>query len=190
MRKGLSAMSSSLRQVLLVVCCCSSIGSALAGDVELPALGKQMSPQDIEAISTTVYPDGKGLPAGAGTAEQGKILYEEKCAVCHGETGAGDEKNTIPPLAGAPKKGSDWSTGASWPYAPAIFDYVRRAMPPRNLKQLSADETYALVAYILHMNDLIPLNQQLSRESLPAIRMPAAGYFNSKWKKSESRIKH
>ena len=181
-------MFSSLRLALPVICAIVPASLANAGQIEPPRLGQQISEADVAAISTTVFPDGEGLPAGSGSAELGKEIYIEQCASCHGITGAGDMKNTVPALAGKPRKGADWSTGASWPYATAIFDYVRRAMPPRNLKQLSSDELYSLTAYILHMNGIVTLNQRLDQATLPQVPMPAAGYFSSKWKKSESKI--
>ncbi|MEM9472442.1 MAG: cytochrome c [Pseudomonadota bacterium] len=181
-------MFSSFRLTLFLFFASALAATANTGEVQPPRLGQQISEADVEAISTTVFPDGSGLPQGSGSAELGREIYGEQCASCHGDTGAGDMKNTVPPLAGKPKKGADWSTGASWPYAPAIFDYVRRAMPPRNLKQLSPDELYSVTAYILHMNGIVTLTQQLDRMTLPKVKMPAAGYFSSKWKKSESRL--
>ncbi len=182
-------MFSRLQPALLLIFAGTLAAIADAGEIEPPRLGQQISEADVEAIGTTVFPDGSGLPQGSGTAELGREIYGEQCASCHGNTGAGDMKNTVPPLAGKPKKGADWSTGASWPYATAIFDYVRRAMPPRNLKQLSSDELYSLTAYILHMNGIVTLTQQLDQETLPKVTMPAAGYFSSKWDKLESRIR-
>ena len=175
--------------VLVVSCGLAITGSVDAAEVELPGLGQQISKQDVTAVSTTVFPDGSGLPDGKGTAELGKVLYKDQCASCHGDTGAGDAKNAVPALAGKPKKGADWSTGASWPYAPSIFDYVRRAMPPRNLKQLSPNELYSLTAYVLHMNGIVSFTERLDRASLPQVKMPAAGYFRSKWQETESRIR-
>jgi cytochrome c len=31
-------------------------------------------------------PDGRGLPSGSGSVEQGKALYEQPCVACHGPT--------------------------------------------------------------------------------------------------------
>ena len=45
-----------------------------------------------------VRPDGHGLPPGQGTAEEGEVLYAQRCAACHGEFGEG--RGRFPALLG------------------------------------------------------------------------------------------
>jgi cytochrome c len=155
-----------------------------------PKLGKEVSNDDIASISTTIFPDGEGLPKGKGTVRLGRTLYEEQCATCHLESGAGEMQKGVPGLAGKPKYGVDWTTGSAWPYATSIFDYVRRAMPPHGPKELTTDEVYSLTAYILHLNDLVPVAKMLDQHTLPKVKMPSVDTFGSKWERVESNIKH
>ena len=118
--------------------------------------------------------DGKGLPLGKGSVAQGEKLFIEQCATCHGEFGEGNGR--WPELMGGqgtlkdadPRK----TIGSFWPWAPTIFDYVRRTMPFTAPQSLSNDETYAIVAYLLNINDLLPADAVLDAKSLAAIRMP------------------
>lgn len=118
--------------------------------------------------------DGKGLPPGKGSVAAGEKLYVQQCASCHGEFGEGNGR--WPELMGGqgslrhedPRK----TIGSFWPWAPTIFDYVRRTMPFTAPQSLENDETYAIVAYLLHLNDLLPADAVLDAGSLAAIRMP------------------
>ena len=62
--------------------------------------------------------------------------------------------------------------GSMYPYAPALFDYIRRAMPLTEPQSLSNDETYAVTAYLLHLNGLVEQDAEMNSTSLAAIRMP------------------
>ncbi|WP_261840852.1 c-type cytochrome [Aliamphritea ceti] len=148
-------------------------------------LGQTISKDEVNSISMTVFPDGEGLPVGSGTAKAGATVYKTQCAHCHGVDGRGNGQFHVPALAGKPKHGSDWSTGYSWPYATSVFDYIQRAMPPYNVKQLSADEVYAVTAYILEMNELVDAEQVIDQKTLPKVEMPASKYFRNKWEEEE-----
>jgi hypothetical protein len=52
-----------------------------------------------------------------------------------------------------------------WPYATTLFDYTHRAMPYTSLGSLSADEIYAVSAYILAEGRIIekPVRRMLVR---------------------------
>lgn len=63
-----------------------------------------------------------------------------------------------------------------WPYATTIFDYVRRAMPLNESKSLTPDETYAVAAYLLQINDAIGENDTINAQTLPAVRMHRDGF--------------
>ncbi|MEK6194368.1 MAG: cytochrome C, partial [Deltaproteobacteria bacterium] len=47
-----------------------------------PATASEIAGWDID-----IRPDGKGLPPGSGSVEDGEMMYEEKCASCHGSFG-------------------------------------------------------------------------------------------------------
>lgn len=135
-----------------------------------PIADRQIAPWDIDVRGD----DGKGLPPGRGTVAQGEKLYIEQCASCHGEFGEGNGR--WPELMGGkgtlksedPRK----TIGSYWPYAPSVFDYVRRTMPFTSPQSLSNDETYAIVAYLLNINDLLPADATLDAKTLGAIKMP------------------
>jgi len=59
-----------------------------------------------------------------------------------------------------------------WPYATTLFDYVRRAMPFQAPGSLSADEIYAVCAYILAEANVIDKTMVLDAPALPRVQMP------------------
>ena len=72
----------------------------------------------------------------------------------------------------APDKIPMKTVGSFWPYATTLFDYIRRAMPFQESKSLTADEVYAVSAYILNLNGIVSSNDVLDAQSLPKVRMP------------------
>src|SRR6185437_4005903 len=67
--------------------------------------------------------------------------------------------------------------GNYWPYATTLFDYIRRAMPLTAPGSLTADQTYAVTAYLLNREGLIPDTAVIDAKSLPAVNMPARSHF-------------
>lgn len=117
--------------------------------------------------------DGTGLPAGSGTAEDGLRLYRERCERCHGPEGRGATAEEL--AGGIGSLGTaypDRTIGSYWPYAPPLFDYLRRAMPADAPLSLSDDEIYALTAYLLRLNGLVGDQSVLDAESLTRLQMP------------------
>jgi S-disulfanyl-L-cysteine oxidoreductase SoxD len=152
-----------------------SSGTGLA---QSPNLGRPAAPEEIAAWDISIGPDGAGLPSGSGTPRQGEAVYIAKCLACHGEKGAGKPNDVLVGGRGtlgdqAPLK----TVGSFWPYGTTLFDYVRRAMPLNESKSLSNDEVYAVVAYLLRLNDIIGDNDTISAETLPKISMPNAEGF-------------
>jgi cytochrome c len=154
-----------------------------------PNLGKKMTSDEIAKWSITVFADGEGLPSGQGTAVDGEKLYLDQCAVCHGDKGV---DGTATRLVGPP--GPDASKGplaalsvGAWPYAPTIFDFIRRGMPHTEPKSLSDNEVYQLTAYILYLNDLLEKDKALNAKSLAAIKMPYADKTIDMWKVEKSK---
>lgn len=150
-----------------------------------PDLGQVLDPAQAQALSSTVFPDGRGLPVGQGSVPQGRALYAAQCAMCHGVRGiegpaarlAGSDgffawSDPLRPLRVLKHPILVQSVGAQWPYATSIFDYVRRAMPYHAPKSLSNNEVYAVTAYLLHLNHLVPSDAVMDARTLPAVRMP------------------
>ena len=120
-------------------------------------LGRPALPEEIKAWDTDVRPDGKGLPPGKGTVKQGDVIFQAQCASCHGEFGEGAGR--WPVLAGGAgtlkADRPDKTIGSFWPDLSTAFDYIKRAMPYGNARSLSDDDVYAVVAYLLSMNDIV-----------------------------------
>jgi S-disulfanyl-L-cysteine oxidoreductase SoxD len=135
--------------------------------------GKPATPQQIAAWDIDVRPDGKGLPAGAGTAIQGRAIYAAKCASCHGNTGVEGPYNHLVSSDTSKAK----TIGNYWPYGTTLFDYVRRAMPFNAPGSLTNEEVYHITAYLLHANGLIEATKVINAQSLPKVVMPAQKLF-------------
>ena len=122
-------------------------------------------------------PDGRGLPAGSGTVAGGATVYAQRCASCHGangEGGAGDQLVSTTPWGEWPV---DAAVGNYWPYATTLYDYIVRAMPMDAPGTLSANDTYAVIAWILNKNELVPDNAVMNATTLPQVQMPARDRF-------------
>jgi cytochrome c len=130
-----------------------------------PRFGQPISPGDLASWDISVGPDGAGLPPGRGTPKEGEAVYAAKCQACHGEKGVGRPNDTL--VGGFGTIASDRpavkTVGSYWPYATTLFDYIRRAMPYNDTKSLSADEVYAVSAYILNLNGVIGANMPWMR---------------------------
>jgi cytochrome c len=152
-----------------------SLGALLAAAACAQTIGRPASDDKIKAMDLTVFPDGRGLPAGSGTAAKGKDIFKEKCAVCHNDKGEG-RQGQYPALVGGagtlntPKPNK--TVGSYWPYATTVFDYVRRAMPYDQPGTLKPDEIYSVVAVILNLNGIVGENDEMSAATLPKIKMP------------------
>ena len=154
--------------------------------------GRAATANEIKAWDIDVMYDGTGLPEGQGSVEEGDELYEAKCAACHFDFGAGgagypalqhgnayDIQKTLKlqrlkPDDDGPKR----DFGSYWPYASTLFWYIKTGMPHPAPMSLSASETYALVAYILSINEIqidgedIDDDFVLSKKNFLKIKMP------------------
>ena len=151
-------------------------GNAVAA--QTTNLGKDISAQDLALWNIDIEPNGAGLPSGSGTAAQGATVYTSKCVACHGLKGEGGLGPIL--IGNHPIKGIDETTlvlAGYWPYAPTVFDYIRRAMPWQQPNSLTNDEAYALSAFILAGNGLIPKDEVINASSLPKVRMPNRNGF-------------
>lgn len=143
-------------------------------------IGKPASAEEIAGWDIDIRPDGMGLPKSSGSVEDGEMLYEEKCASCHGFFGEGVGRYPI--IAGGegtltnarPEK----TVGSYWPYASTLWDYVHRAMPFTQPQSLSDEDVYAVTAYVLYLNDLVEYDFVLTADNLASIEMPNKdGFF-------------
>ena len=161
----------------LVVGGCAS-AHVSPGAMESPNLGREATPAQIAAWDISVGPDGVGLPPGKGTPATGAIVYEQKCQTCHGAKGGGQPNDRLVGGQGTlASKAPVRTIGSYWPYATTVFDYVRRSMPYIQPQTLSADEVYAVTAYLLNLNGIIGENDEMNAQTLPKVRMPNQSNF-------------
>lgn len=147
--------------------------SAVCAAAERLGIGRPATPQEIAGWDIDVSPSGAGLPSGRGDVKQGEAIYAEKCASCHGAHGEGKPMDQL--VGGKPHK----TVGSFWPYATTLFDYVRRAMPLNAPQSLTSDEVYAVSAYVLFLNGIVPQGTTLDKDNLAKIVMPNRGGFVS-----------
>ena len=153
----------------LVICAATFFAAA-----QSPKYGVGRAPTELElrALSVTVAPNGNGLPESSGSAVEGRQIYAQRCAICHGEKGA-DLRLPLVGGQGSLATAKPLKTvGSYWPYATSVWNYVNRAMPFNRPGSLSHSEVYATVAYILFLNGIVGENDVLDAKSLPKIHMP------------------
>ena len=136
-------------------------------------LGRAPTPEEIAAWDLTIPPDGKGLPPGRGTAALGKPVFVQRCATCHGEDGKDPKYFVLVGGQGTLATDKPVKTiGSYWPYATTLFSYVRRTQPFDEPGSLTADEVYAVTAYLLHLNGIVKKDDVVDATTLPRIQMP------------------
>ncbi len=168
-------------------------GSALAQSPTY-GVGSTPSAEEIRAWDISISPTGKELPPGRGTAKEGALVYRQQgCTVCHGATGAGGLAPTLLKAKAEPNV-DPWRLGRVLPirspYATTVWDYINRAMPLNQEGTLTADEVYALTAFLLYKNDVISEDEVLDAQSLPKVKMPNREGFAPlpDWKPGRSRL--
>lgn len=174
----------SMREMAVVLLCRLAASVALAGDAVgsetvAPRLGQPIEAAAAARFDLNVFPEGRGLPPGQGNAIQGRALFKAQCAVCHGDGGRGASAEEL--AGGSEPLTSEWpdkTIGLYWPHATTIFDFVRRAKPMTAPGSLSADEVYALTAYLLYANRVIGEHDEINAKTLPEVRLPNRDGFS------------
>ena len=152
---------------------CATSGGEAPMATSGPGLGRAATAQEVAAWDISIPPSGAGLPAGSGTVKGGEAVYLAQCQACHGERGTGKPADAL--VGGIGSLGSATqvlTVGSFWPYATTLFDYTRRAMPTTRPLSLTNDQVYAVTAYILFLNGIIPENAKMNAQTLPQVRMP------------------
>jgi S-disulfanyl-L-cysteine oxidoreductase SoxD len=169
-----------MRKLALAVSLATIASTAVSGaHAASPyGLGKPIDAARLSAWNIDVSPDGRGLPAGSGDVAHGRAIFASKCAMCHGAVGQGGIGDPLVGGAGTLASAKPVKTiGSYWPYATTLFDYIHRAMPYDHPESLSADEVYAVTAFVLNLNGVVPENTRLDARNLPKVGMPNRNGF-------------
>jgi cytochrome c len=171
------------------------MGVAVMAQSPTYGVGRTPTAEEIRAWDISIGPTGAELPPGHGTAKEGAALYVSKgCAVCHGKTGI---EGTAPQLKAKPAAPDvdTWDRGrvlpVRSPFATTVWDFINRGMPLNKEGTLTPDEVYALTAFLLYINDVIPEDEVLDAQSLPKVKMPIGDKYASlpDWKPKTRRLK-
>lgn len=186
----------SLKLVTIVLLLGSAVllgGPAFAQSSPTYGVGRTPTAEEIRALDISISPTGEELPPGRGTVKEGAHLFEDKgCVGCHGEGGVG---GLAPALKSTTSQDIPiWKRERILPlrapFATTVWDFIHRAMPLGNEGTLTADEAYALTAYLLFLNKVIPEDQVLDKQSLPKVKMPIGDDYARlpDWKPGTQRL--
>jgi mono/diheme cytochrome c family protein len=156
-----------------------SLASATSAAQQGPyGIGRTATAAEIAGWNIDIGRDGRGLPPGTGSVTHGRDVFEQQCAACHGDKGQGGVGDRLVGGRGTLATSNPVKTvGSYWPYAPTLFDYIHRAMPQNAPGSLSNEDVYAVSAYILHLNGLLPEDATLDAKTMVAIKMPNRNMF-------------
>ncbi len=178
----MSSCRSAVIALWLLGCTAAAAGAATQGG-RYEGIGRPATPKEVAAWDIDVRPDFKGLPPGRGTVAEGQRLWEAQCAGCHGVFGESNE--VFSPVVGGTTKADiergrvanlrdpgypQRTTLMKLSQLSTLWDYIRRAMPWTAPKTLSADEVYALTAYILNLGDVLPADFELSDRNIGEVQ--------------------
>src|SRR6201985_1288100 len=141
-------------------------------------IGRPATPAEMAGWNIDIDREGHNLPPGSGTVSHGHEVFDQQCSACHGAKGEGGVGDRLVGGQGTLASPKPIRRVASYgPDAPTLFDYIRRAMPQNAPESLSNDDVYAVSAYILNLNGLLPADTTLDAKSLSSIKMPNRKMF-------------
>lgn len=168
-------------------------GASVLAQSPTYGVGRTPTAEEIRALDISIGPTGVELPPGRGTAKEGAELYKQKgCAACHGATGIGGPAPALKSKAGpeVPIWQRERILPLRSPFATTVWDYINRGMPLGKEGTLTPDEVYALTAYLLFINQVIPEGEVLDAQSLPKVKMPIGDNYARlpEWKPKSRRL--
>lgn len=177
-------MFSCLKPAFVALAFCVGSASAAGPADKFPGIGRGATPSELRAWDIDVRPDFKGLPKGQGSVRQGEVVWEAQCASCHGSFG--ESSDIFTPIVGGTSaedmragRVDSLLPGANQPQRTTLmkvatlstlWDYINRAMPWNAPKSLSADEVYAVTAYILNLGNIVPAEFTLSDANIREVQ--------------------
>ena len=182
-----------LAAILLLLGSPVLVSSAVAQSAPTYGLGRTPSAEEIRARDINISSTGEELPPGRGTPKEGaKVFALQGCVVCHGEEGVGGLGPTLKSKTSqdVPIWKRERILPLRAPFATTVWDYIHRAMPLGREGTLTPDEVYAVTAYLLFLNKVIPEDTVLDEKSLPNVKMPIGnGYARlPDWKHGTPRF--
>ena len=187
-------MGASPMALLNVLVLALLMGAAVLAQSPTYGVGRTPTAEEIRAWDISIGPHGEELPPGRGTVRDGAQLYRTKgCAGCHGANAIDGKAPILKSKAG--KEVDLWARGRVLPlrapHATTVWDYINRAMPLNREGTLTADEVYALTAFLLNINGVIPEDEVIDAKSLPKVKMPIGNRYAPlpDWKPRTPRLK-
>ena len=182
-----------LAAILLLLGSPVLVSSAVAQSAPTYGLGRTPSAEEIRARDINISSTGEELPPGRGTPKEGaKVFALQGCVVCHGEEGVGGLGPTLKSKTSqdVPIWKRERILPLRAPFATTVCDYIHRGMPLGREGTLTPDEVYAVTAYLLFLNKVIPEDTVLDEKSLPNVKMPIGnGYARlPDWKHGTPRF--
>ena len=99
----------------------------------------------------TIEIDGSNLPDDSGTITEGQKIFLENCKGCHGFSGEGLYGPELVGRSSLSGENISKTLGNYWPYAPKIFDYIKRAKRKEN-------DSYFSNYYYLYLHLNLPIH--------------------------------
>ena len=171
----------------------SLLGSSAFAQSPTYGVGRTPTAEELRRMDISISATGEELPPGRGTAKEGAQVYVQKaCIACHGAAGVGG----LAPILQS-KRGADlpvWKKERILPLrapqATIVWDFINRGMPVGLEGTLTPNEVYSLTAYLLFLNNVIPEDLVLDKQSLPKVKMPIGNDFaeGHDWKPNTPRL--
>ena len=149
------------------------LAPSVAAQTPAPDIGRPATPDEIRNLGAAIAPDGDGLPEGSGSVSAGRGVFALRCSRCHGERPrAMSGRRSSAAGARSRRRGRSrrWAASGRMPRPCGTTSIARCRSTSRACWK--PPDVYAVVAYILNINDIIADDAVMDARSLPKVRMP------------------